>query len=275
MSTGRDGAGTPSAPRSSEPRPLVAVVAYRLADDRVSRWPRGGYGVPLPYVACLRNAGARTAILAPGEPGEAEEVLEPFDGLVLVGGGDVDPAVYGGDPSEPNTYDVSAERDSFEISLVRAADHLRIPVLCICRGMQVLNVAFGGTLHQHLPSIPGLLRHGVPVEDTESLHEVDVERGSLLMATTGSKVLHCSSHHHQGVDRVGEGLAVSGRSRDGLVEAVELAADDGSGSRWILGVQWHPEDSSGDDPAQQLLFDGLVTVARTRAARADGALRGD
>jgi putative glutamine amidotransferase len=250
-------------------RPLVAVVAYRLADDRVARWTRGGYGVPLPYIECLRNAGARTAIIAPGEIGDPDELLEPFDGLVLVGGGDVHPSTYGGDPSEPNTYDVSIERDELEIALVRTADRLRMPALCICRGMQVMNVAYGGTLHQHLPAIPGLLEHGVPVDDTETLHEVDVEPESLLMATTRASVLRCSSHHHQGVNRIGDGLRVSGRSRDGLVEAIELVPeDDDDWTRWVVGVQWHPEDTAGTDPDQQLLFEAVVRMAHLRSTRA-------
>ena len=250
-------------------RPLVAVVAYHLADDRVSRWTRGGYGVPLPYIECLRNAGARIAIVAPGEIGDPEELLEPFDGLVLVGGGDLHPSTYGGDPTEPNTYDVSIERDELEIALVRTADRLRMPALCICRGMQVMNVAYGGTLHQHLPSVPGLLEHGVPVQDTESLHEVEVDTESLLMATTRAPILRCSSHHHQGVDRIGEGLRVSGRSRDGLVEAIELVPeDDDDWTRWVVGVQWHPEDTAHEDAPQQALFEGFTTMAKIRSTRA-------
>ena len=124
--------------------------------------------------------------------------------------------------------------------------------------MQVLNVAFGGTLHQHLPDMPGLLPHGVPVDDTESLHDVEVEDGTLLRAATGARSLACSSHHHQGVDRVGDGLRASGRSSDGLVEALE-PADGGAG--WTVAVQWHPEDTAAIDPAQQSLFDELVRRA--------------
>ena len=253
----------------SSRRPLVAVVAYVLGDDRVARWPSGGYGVPLPYIERLREAGARIAIVAPGEKGDPEELLEPFDGLVLVGGGDLDPSTYGGDPSEPHTYGVSAERDRIEIELVRATDRLRMPALCICRGMQVLNVAYGGTLHQHLPSIPGLLDHGVPLDDTEALHEVDVDPSSLLMATTRADVLRCSSHHHQGVAQIGQGLRVGGRSRDGLAEAIELVPEtEDDWTRWIVGVQWHPEDTARSDPAQQALFRGLVTMATIRSTRA-------
>ena len=139
-------------------RPLVAVVAYHLAHDRVARWPHGGYGVPAPYIEALRRAGARTAIVSPGEPGEPEEILEPFDGLMLVGGGDVDPARYGAEPDTTHNYGVEPDRDAFEIELLLAAERMRVPALCICRGMQVMNVAYGGTLHQHLPDMPGLLR---------------------------------------------------------------------------------------------------------------------
>jgi GrpB-like predicted nucleotidyltransferase (UPF0157 family) len=135
--------------------------------------------------------------------------------------------------------------------------------------MQVMNVAYGGTLHQHLPAIPGLLEHGVPVDDTESLHEVDVEPESLLMATTRAPVLRCSSHHHQGVNRVGEGLRVSGRSRDGLVEAIELVPEhEDDWTRWVVGVQWHPEDTAGTDEEQEALFQGFTTMAKIRSTRA-------
>ena len=123
----------------SEYRPLVAVVAYHLADDRVPRWPHGGYGVPGPYLDRLRAADARTAIISPGESGDAEEILEPFDGLMLVGGGDVDPSRYGEEPNE-NVYGVEPDRDAFEIDVLHAADELGIPTLCICRGMQIMNV---------------------------------------------------------------------------------------------------------------------------------------
>ena len=156
-------------------RPLVAVVAYHLADDRVARWPDGGYGVPAPYIDALRRSGARTAIVSPGEIGPPEEILEPYDGLLLVGGGDVDPARYGAVPDTEHNYGVEPDRDAFEIDLLLTAERMRIPVLCICRGMQVMNVAFGGTLAQHLPDRPGLLEHGVPLDGTETLHAVTPE----------------------------------------------------------------------------------------------------
>jgi putative glutamine amidotransferase len=251
-------------------RPLVAVVAYHLDGSRVARWPSGGYGVPLPYVERLRAAGARTAIVAPGEDGDAEELLEPFDGLVLVGGGDVDAARYGATPDLEHAYGVEPDRDDFEIRLLLTADRLALPTLAICRWMQVMNVAFGGTLHQHLPDLPGLLEHGVPIDETESTHEVAVGSGSRLSATTKAASLSCRSHHHQGVDVVGDGLVATGHSPDGLVEAIERVVDDPDDEEqtWMLGVQWHPEDTADADPAQQALFDAVALIARLRGTRA-------
>ncbi len=251
-------------------RPLIAVVGYHLAPGRVTRWPDGGYGVPRPYLDALRRAGARTLIVSPGETNDPAEILEPFDGLMLVGGGDVDPALYGAKPDAEHTYGVEPDRDRLEIDLLLAADRLRMPTLAICRGMQIMNVAFGGTLRQHLPDVPGMLEHGVPVADTISTHDVTPVRGSRLTATTKSGVLSCSSHHHQGVDRLGDDLVATGHSPDGLVEAIERRENDPDDVElpWVLGVQWHPEDTADRDPAQQALFDAFVLVARWRGSRA-------
>jgi putative glutamine amidotransferase len=250
-------------------RPLIAVVAYHLSDDRVARWPEGGYGVPKPYLDALRRAGARTAILSPGEEGTPEEILEPFDGLLLVGGGDVDPGRYGAESSD-HLYGVEPDRDALEIALLHAADRLAVPTLCICRGMQVMNVAFGGTLQQHLPDAQDLIEHGVPLEGTQTIHEVTPEPGSRLSAVTKSGPLATASHHHQGVERLGEGLAVTGRSPDGLIEAIERIVPDPQDMRatWMLGVQWHPEETAAGDPAKQALFDGLALLSRHRGASA-------
>lgn len=243
-------------------RALIAVVAYHLDGSRVARWPEGGYGVPAPYLDALRRAGARTALLAPGEEGDAEELLEPFDGLLLVGGGDVDPARYDGE-ADGHLYGIEPDRDEAEIALLHAADRIAMPALCVCRGMQVMNVAFGGTLHGHLPDLPDLLEHGVPVEGTQTIHDVVPEPRSRLAAATRAGPLACASHHHQGIDRLGEGLAVTGRSADGLIEAIERVVPNREDTRstWMLGVQWHPEETARHDPAQQALFDALVATA--------------
>jgi putative glutamine amidotransferase len=250
-------------------RPLIAVVAYHLAEDRVARWPEGGYGVPRYYLDALRRASARTAILAPGEEGTPEEILEPFDGLLLVGGGDVDPARYSAGSNE-HLYGIEPDRDEFEIQLLRAADRVAMPTLCICRGMQVMNVAFGGTLRQHLPDVPDLIQHGVPVEGTLTIHDVSPEPGSRLAAVTKSGPLAAASHHHQGIDRLGDGLAATGRTADGLIEGIERIVPDQQDPRatWMVGVQWHPEETAEDDPAQQSLFAALSLLARLRGSRA-------
>lgn len=249
-------------------RPLIAVVAYHLGGDRVARWPEGGYGVPALYMDALRRAGARTAILAPGEEGDPEELLEPFDGLLLVGGGDIDPARYGGAANE-HIYGVEPDRDGFEIDLVLTADRIAVPTLCICRGIQIMNVAFGGTLHGHLPDVPNLQVHGVPLDESQTIHEVSPEPGSRLAAVTKSASLACLSHHHQGIDRLGDGLAVTGRTGDGLIEAIERIVPDPEDTRatWMLGVQWHPEETADRDPAQQSLFDGFTMLAGVRRER--------
>ena len=254
-------------------RPSIAVVAYHLGTDRVARWPEGGYGVPALYVDALRRAGTRPAIVAPGDDSDPEEILEPFDGLLLVGGGDVDPARYGREPS-PHLYGIEPDRDESEIRLLRAADRMAIPTLCICRGMQVMNVAFGGSLHQHLPDVPDLIEHGVPVEGTLTIHEVTATPGSRLAAVTKSGPLAAASHHHQGVDRLGDGLAATAWTEDGLVEAIERIVPDQQDPRatWMLGVQWHPEETAAHDPAQQSLFDALALLARLRGASAKPAL---
>src|SRR4029079_22091 len=137
------------------------------------------------------------------------------------------PTRYGAEAGDA-VYGVEPDRDTFEIDLLLEAVHAGLPRLCICRGMQVFNVALGGTLHQHLPGMPGLLAHGVPVDDTESLHDVEVEDGTLLRAATGAGSLACSSHHHQGVAGVGAGVRVPAGSAAGLVEPRE-PVDGGAG----------------------------------------------
>jgi len=239
----------------SASKPEIAVVAYHLRPGRVSYWMVGGYGVPENYVDAVRRAGGRATLILPGDDRLPGELLDRYDGLLLVGGGDVEPTRYGQGATD-TIYGVEEDRDAFEIDLLREADRREMPTLCICRGMQVLNVAFGGTLHQDLPATERFMAHGTPSGADELFHDVKLEPGSRTAEAAAADVVACSSHHHQGVDVVGEGLIETGWSEDGLVEALER--DRG----WMLGVQWHPEDSAARDAAQQGLFDAFVDRAR-------------
>ncbi|MGZ5351875.1 MAG: gamma-glutamyl-gamma-aminobutyrate hydrolase family protein [Actinomycetota bacterium] len=236
-------------------RPEIAVVAYHLRPGRVSMWLVGGYGVPENYVDAVRRAGGRPTLVLPGDDRPAVELLDRYQGLLLVGGGDVEPSRYGQDAGE-DVYGVESDRDRFEIDLLVEADRRGMPALCVCRGMQVLNVAFGGTLIQHLPADPRFMPHGTPSGSEGLRHDVKMTTGSRVGEAAGAEVVSCSSHHHQGLDDLGRGIVATGWSEDGLVEAIEL--DRG----WFVGVQWHPEDTAPGDPAQQGLFDGLVRRAR-------------
>lgn len=241
--------------------PLVAIPTYHLPAGRVVDWARGGYAVPEGYVTSLDRAGVRPLLLPPTARLGPEDVLAPFDGLLLAGGGDLDPARYGAGAPHPAVYGVDPVRDEMELGLVRAAIALGLPTFAICRGMQVLNVALGGTLHQHLPDRSGMDLHGHPTGQSSVLHDVKVTAGSRLAAASGRELLRCTSHHHQGVDRLADGLAAVAWSGDGLVEAVEPASRDGA---WVVGVQWHPEITAAEDPSQQALFDGFASLVRAR-----------
>jgi putative glutamine amidotransferase len=190
-------------------------------------------------------------LLLPGEDAGAAEILDRVDGLLLVGGGDVEPRRYRQRPSD-TVYGVEPDRDELEIDLLLEADRIGMPTLAICRGMQVMNVAFGGSLVQHLPDHEGYRQHGAPSGEDRRQHDVKVADGSLLADATEREMLSCSTHHHQGVDALGSAVTPTGWSDDGLVEAIERERG------WMIGVQWHPEDTAAEDAAQQALFDALV-----------------
>jgi putative glutamine amidotransferase len=237
--------------------PLVAIPTYHLGPGRVGNWD-GAYALPEPYVTALRRAGARTALLPPGQPSPAEELLERFDGLLLAGGGDIEPARYGsGD--HPTQYGTDPDRDELELELARAAVRLGIPTLGICRGVQLLNVAFGGTLVQHLPELSGLVEHRN--EPKAALHGLRVAPGSRLAAALGQVEAEGLSHHHQGLDRIGEGFRPVAWASDGLVEGIER--DQG----WTVGVLWHPESTAHADAAQHRLLRAFVEEASRREQR--------
>lgn len=236
--------------------PRVAVPAYTPAARRVRASIGDGFSVPEHYVHALHRAGAVPYLLSAYDPRPAHEVLDDFDGLLLIGGGDIDPAGYGGG-RHPELYGIELDRDRFECALAVAAVDRELPLLAICRGMQMLNVALGGTLHPHLPEIPGSEAHRT-VDGELLLRDVDIRPGTLLASTLGTiRVQRCSCRHHQSIDRVGRDLEVVARADDGTVEGMERAVPGG----WLLGVQWHPEDTAAGDPVQQALFDAFVAEA--------------
>jgi putative glutamine amidotransferase len=223
---------------SGEFRPTIGVTA---ATENVSygAWREIPAVVsPASYVRAVQRAGGRPVLLLP-DPEDAREpdgVLDLIDALIVTGGaGDVDPALYGQEP-HPETGPVQEERDAYELALVRGAIDRRMPVLGICRGMQILNVAYGGGIEQHLPDVVGHENHR-HTPGTFADHEVDLEVGSLAARAVGAERAPVKSHHHQGVGEIGDGLVITGRSDDDAVEALEDPS-----CPFVLGVLWHPEE---------------------------------
>lgn len=219
-------------------RPVIGVCAG-IEQARWSVWDQEALLTPRGYVDAVQRAGGMALLLVPDVRlvRDPDEVLDLLDGLILAGGADVDPVTYGADP-HPQTAGTVPERDRFEIALARRALQRDLPVLGICRGMQLLNVACGGTLHQHLPDSHGHEDHRrSPGSFDDSDHDVRLEPGSLAARAAGEQRHATKSHHHQGLDVLGEGLRVTGRAElDDLPEAIEAP-----GRRFALGVQWHPE----------------------------------
>ncbi len=190
---------------------------------------------------------------------DAPEALDGMDGLLLSGGGDVDPARFGQAP-QPGLAEVDPSRDAFELALYQAARRRGLPILAICRGIQLVAVAEGGTLHQHLPDVPGLHQHEQRARDGDPAHRVRLGAGSALAAAFGRDEVVVNSYHHQGVDRVPDALRAIAHADDGLVEALE--AQDGG---FLLAVQWHPEmafERHPDQLAPFTAFAGGIDAAR-------------
>jgi putative glutamine amidotransferase len=229
-------------------RPVVGITTY-MVPARFGAWDLESALVPAAYVRAVEAAGARPLLVPPSNDGVAE-TLDAIDGLVFSGGSDLDPELYGQEAHDATTG-VASDRDRAELALLAGALERDLPVLAICRGSQVLNVALGGDLVQHLPEIVGDEKHK-HTPGVFSDHDVDLKTGTRVQRILGDRA-PVKSHHHQGFGRLGEGLVEAARAEDGTIEALEDPS-----RRFALGVLWHPE--AGEDFA---LFQALVDEART------------
>lgn len=226
--------------------PLIAVPGRRSDEAKNMRTPVVAAGRF--YVDAIQRAGGIPVVIPPNDDAAAvRATIDRCDGVVMLGGGDVDPRSYG-QTERVRLFGVNRSLDDFEIGALRHAVSLDLPVLAVCRGHQVLNVAMGGTLVQHLDNFE---------EHRGVLHSVNVVAGSRVAAAMGTTEPLAMSYHHQAIDRPGTGLRVVATTADGTIEAVEHET-----ATWVVGVQWHPEDTAAEDPANQGLFDALVARAR-------------
>jgi putative glutamine amidotransferase len=232
---------------SRSARPLIAIPARFSATTSALRYAAEVGARAL--IEAVWRAGGEPASIHPAA-GDVPARLARFDGVLLPGGGDLAPHRYGATGTHAAVYDVDDLQDTFDLEVARAALDLGLPLLAICRGLQVVNVALGGSLEQDM---------GGPEREHRHLtHPVEFERGTQLERATGAQKADVSCYHHQRVERLGAGLTVTARAADGTVEGLELPGLPG----WFTAVQWHPEDTAHEDPAQQGLFDALVRTAR-------------
>jgi putative glutamine amidotransferase len=238
-------------------RPLIGVTTSELRPSRLATTRRHGepahpeMALGMTYLRTLDAAGAIPVVLPPTGTDHLGPLLERLDGLCLSGGPDLDPAAYGAPDRHTELGPTEPSLDAFELSLVRMGLQRGLPILAICRGSQALNVACGGTLHQHVPG------HRQAEAATEPTHEVEIESRSRLHRTVRTRTLAVNSFHHQAVDVLGDGLRVVARATDGTIEAIE-------GEGFVVGVQWHAETLMAHMP----LFEALVSAASRTELRA-------
>lgn len=233
--------------------PVVGITCYITEASWGSRRNEGAVLLPEPYVRAVQRAGAVPAVLPASVPSSADDVVRRLDGLVLAGGGDVDPARYGAE-QDKTTTPAAEEREVWELALLDAALRRDLPTLAICRGAQVLNVSCGGDLVQHLPDVVGHDGH-LPGAGAYGPQTVSIETTSTMGSVFGEHT-EARCHHHQGFGRLGAGLRAVAWAEDGIVEGVELDEH-----RFTVGVQWHPERSGHDG-----LFDALTAATGLEAA---------
>ncbi|MFZ0041995.1 MAG: gamma-glutamyl-gamma-aminobutyrate hydrolase family protein [Solirubrobacteraceae bacterium] len=249
---------------TSEMRPLIAVTTSEVRrGEAVTLTPQGEppqheMALGLKYLRALELAGGIPIVVPPLSPPLASALLDRVDGLCLSGGPDLDPKAYGESRHE-HTGPVESDLDEFELALASEADQRGLPILAICRGLQVLNVARGGSLHQHLPDVSDdTINHRQTEPGGQTTHLVSLQDSSRVATVLEREQAEVNSFHHQGVDRLGHGLAVTGRAPDGTVESIE-AID----REFVLGVQWHAE-CLVDRPEHAALFRAFVEAAACR-----------
>ena len=231
----------------SSPAPLIGITTY-------GRNEAGDVSLPGAYLEAVQQAGG-VPILLPPHQAPLGRLLEKIDGLILAGGGDIAPSLYGG-AHHPTIYSVDAERDAFEFALAKAALAKQIPVLGICRGMQMLSVASGAALIPHVPDVYGdAIAHRLYLPRRPTPHPLQLEPNSRLAALMQAVHINVMSWHHQAVKTLPSGWRVAAQATDGLLEAIECEHHP-----WAIGVQWHPE-LSPNDPAHQKLFRALILSA--------------
>jgi putative glutamine amidotransferase len=245
-------------------RPVIGICAA-LERASWSVWDQQAALLPFNYIEAIQRAGGLAVMLPPDAllVEEPQQALDLIDGLMLAGGADIDPASYGED-AHPETAGTVPQRDRFEVGLVRGALERDMPLLGICRGMQLLNVARGGTLLQHVPERYGHHEHRRVLGSFDGAdHDVQLSEGSAAALAAGELAHATKSHHHQGVDRLGEGLVVTGASTlDELPEAIELPS-----VRFCLGVQWHPEA----DPASRVIAAFVAAAGEAASTPGDAS----
>jgi putative glutamine amidotransferase len=224
--------------------PLIGITTY--GENR-----NGSFILPADYVESVRRAGGAVVLLPPGEA-HFEEVLCRIDGLILAGGGDIDPVRYGG-ASHKTMYMLDERRDTMELPLAQQAMDRNLPTLAICRGCQIINIALGATLLPHIPDVYGeKVKHRLPPREPVP-HEVQVNGDTRLADIMGATCVNPMSWHHQAVDQPGTGVEVIGRAPDNVPEAFDVPEKEN-----LIAIQWHPELTADRDPTQQRLFDWLV-----------------